>query len=690
MAGWATITLASAGLFAFVATAPAHAAGADFSLDFTAAAPLTYDHSTGGGAYNDRTVGKADDIVESLQGGDFTCGDKVTFLTEISVAAGGENDQTILVDFSFLADTTGQSGAAIGNIAGVSINYGAVSNGAGAGNTDSGINDDGGSTATLVSQTLTAPLFGMGAELLATVEVDGLDAGEQVILRVDTQLECDPGSSPTGNLQAMLESATVIDVGGNPVDPADGISSGAQTIPFQKIGQLPIPDVMIDKSADKSSVSASGENVTYTVMITNNGEIELTLDSLMDDKFGDLFDAGNALFSANSCPDLSGDILAVGDSTSCTFTTFLTGAEGVPHVNTVTLQATANGVNGISDMDSATVNFTAFIPSPSMTVVKSSTTTGLSAPGTVTYKYLVTNTGNVTLTGISLVDDNDENDMSCPANTLNVGANMTCTATHDFTQAELDADGSPTGDSGKLTNNVTASSNEAADAKDKLDIPISQSPGIDIQKTPDNQDVVVGADATFTIKVHEYVTVEFDVVYPAGGFVYINQHMDDGVKGRRIDVDGDGNPERYEKSGPNGLDMDTGELTAPDMADHTFCLVDGLGVPIPSAFDDDGCDTVQSVNDFKRLRGVGGYVGIGPMEDGMPIAGATVTLYDPKGGVAGTTTTDEDGWYGIAFKHKGKPADYTVVLTIGGDVEGEATVRLKGNTFVEVNFDVSP
>jgi uncharacterized repeat protein (TIGR01451 family) len=55
---------------------------------------------------------------------------------------------------------------------------------------------------------------------------------------------------------------------------------------------------------------------------------------------------------------------------------------------------------------------------PSMTVEKTSATTSLSAPQTVTYDYLVTNTGNVTLTGISLADTNDNDDASCLATTL--------------------------------------------------------------------------------------------------------------------------------------------------------------------------------------------------------------------------------------------------------------------------------
>ena len=128
--------------------------------------------------------------------------------------------------------------------------------------------------------------------------------------------------------------------------------------------------------------------------------------------------------------------------------------------------------------------------SPALTVDKSSATTSLAAPGTVTYSYLVKNTGNVTLTGVSLADDNDNNDMSCPATTLapNDGTpggadEMTCTATHTFTQAELDANGSPTAASGKLHNVVTADSTQTTPVTDDLDIPITQSPALTVDKS---------------------------------------------------------------------------------------------------------------------------------------------------------------------------------------------------------------
>ena len=57
-------------------------------------------------------------------------------------------------------------------------------------------------------------------------------------------------------------------------------------------------------------------------------------------------------------------------------------------------------------------------PNPALTVEKSSTTSSISATGAVDYSYLVTNTGNVTLSGIALVDDNTDSAPVCLVTTL--------------------------------------------------------------------------------------------------------------------------------------------------------------------------------------------------------------------------------------------------------------------------------
>ena len=250
-------------LAATVLAAPAFAARGDFTrLDFTAAAPFTYDHDTGGGAYNDRTVGVTKDIVESLEGGNFQCGELVTFLMAIKVkSAPSLANQTIDLDFKFLADTTGQSGVALSDIVNVMINYGPVQNGAGPGGTDAGVNDDGGSTATLISESLTAPLFTKKSTLLGTVRIDDLEAGEEIVLRIDVRIACD-GRRPTGNLQgAVLDARVVAPVQKSIPGP------GLQTIPF-KVKGLAIPTPTPTKTPTKTATPTVTKTATPTVTAT--------------------------------------------------------------------------------------------------------------------------------------------------------------------------------------------------------------------------------------------------------------------------------------------------------------------------------------------------------------------------------------------------------------------------------------
>lgn len=211
----------------------AAADGGDFKLDFIAAAPFTYDHATGGGAFDNRTIGKANDVVESLEGGDFACGDLVTHFVQISVNAGAAQ-QTISMKFKWTADSTGQSGAAYDQMHNPKINTGIIadSQGEGAGGTDSG-NAEVGTAASVVgfAQDLSQTLHSKGAEHSATVNVAGLNGGDKVVLRFELDINCN-GQDPTGNLQASLASASVI-AGGS-----GAIGSGSQTIPLKRVGDI--------------------------------------------------------------------------------------------------------------------------------------------------------------------------------------------------------------------------------------------------------------------------------------------------------------------------------------------------------------------------------------------------------------------------------------------------------------------
>jgi hypothetical protein len=122
------------------------------------------------------------DIVESLQSGDFECGDIVSYFVAITVAnttsAGNDAPMTIELDFQFLADSSGPSGVALTEIVLVKINYGTD---IGNLNSDEVPVADGGSVATLKSSRLTGPAFVAKSLLLATVQVTDLEKKNRLI-----------------------------------------------------------------------------------------------------------------------------------------------------------------------------------------------------------------------------------------------------------------------------------------------------------------------------------------------------------------------------------------------------------------------------------------------------------------------------------------------------------------------------
>jgi hypothetical protein len=222
------------------ASTPAQASGGDFSLDFIAAAPQTYNHlttpavetSAGSLQYDARLIN--DDVVESLEAKDFACQDTIVFFTQVVVDAGATGTQAIDLHYDFDAQNNGQAGVGYKQVVAAG-----VSNVDFAGQTQETGNHDTGSaaTASLTSQsydTGTVPAsFGTAHHLFATVHVTGLDAGDTIIVRVDVRYDCF-APNPTGNLHAALASAAVTSGGPKPT-----IQVGQQDIPMIGFGAAP-------------------------------------------------------------------------------------------------------------------------------------------------------------------------------------------------------------------------------------------------------------------------------------------------------------------------------------------------------------------------------------------------------------------------------------------------------------------
>jgi uncharacterized repeat protein (TIGR01451 family) len=78
---------------------------------------------------------------------------------------------------------------------------------------------------------------------------------------------------------------------------------------------------------------------------------------------------------------------------------------------------------------------------PALTLVKSATESSFEGAGeTLTYEYLVTNTGNVTLGSVGIIDAHvGLSGLSCPDATLAAGDSETCSATYVVTPADVSA-----------------------------------------------------------------------------------------------------------------------------------------------------------------------------------------------------------------------------------------------------------
>jgi uncharacterized repeat protein (TIGR01451 family) len=156
-----------------------------------------------------------------------------------------------------------------------------------------------------------------------------------------------------------------------------------------------LPAISVEKTANPTSVAELGGNVTYTVKVTNDSEIEaLNLTSLVDDKFGNLDGKGTC-----DVPQT----LAVGESYTCAFTEQVSGNAGSSHVNTVTATGSDDDENEVSAKDDATVAFTDVLPS--VDVTKDGNVESIDEPGgDVIFTVTVWNTSHEPVTLTSLVD----------------------------------------------------------------------------------------------------------------------------------------------------------------------------------------------------------------------------------------------------------------------------------------------
>ncbi|KAF1712853.1 hypothetical protein CSC73_00760 [Pseudoxanthomonas sacheonensis] len=239
------------------------------------------------------------------------------------------------------------------------------------------------------------------------------------------------------------------------------------------------------------TLTDAGDTIAYSFLVSNTGNTPLTAVAVIDAQ----------LDAAATCPSTT---LAVGANMTCTGTHTITQVE--VNAGAVNNSATATGTppSGPPVTSPPSTTTTPITTTSALTIAKTAgtATTALGASPTLTdagdtiaYSFLVTNTGNVTLTGITVTDAMLDASAVCDVTTLLPGAIANCTGTHTITQAEVNA--------GTVNNSATATGTPpvgppVTSPPSTTTTPITTTSTLTIAKTAGTPTTALGTSSTLT------------------------------------------------------------------------------------------------------------------------------------------------------------------------------------------------
>jgi len=245
-------------------------------------------------------------------------------------------------------------------------------------------------------------------------------------------------------------------------------------IPFPLLN----PSILLEKEADNHLVHV-GDTITYTFIVTNNGDVNLTNVSVVDNMLGSVTLNNTAL---------EPDEWAIG---TLTYTVTAGDLPG-PIVNT----AIATGFDPTNDpVNNIDSEYVVIEYGPDISLNKQANVNTANIGDIITYTYTVTNTGDVTLTGITVID-NVFGSITLGTTTLASGASTTGTATHTVVEGDLP---------GPIVNNATATGtppigSDVTDT-DNETVSLTYYSCIDIEKTANVTTASIGQTITYTYTV---------------------------------------------------------------------------------------------------------------------------------------------------------------------------------------------
>lgn len=273
-----------------------------------------------------------------------------------------------------------------------------------------------------------------------------------------------------------------LDPAGRPVT-----STGTNTLDVLGSPELTVDKVARHDDANQNGRMDAGEKLVYSITITNTDNVSVTEIAI-----------GDPLTSDEACPVAE---LLPGEATVCTASYTLQQADidAGNVVNTATVSGVDPSGGGVEGTDTVDTPIEA---DPMLTVIKSSSGSGLEVGGVVNYEIRVFNTGNVTVRDINVTDELTT-DESCPATQLAPGESMTCTASYTLNQDDVTA--------GLVRNTATAT---GADPKGNpvtgtgvAEYPFDANPSYEVLK----EGTWIDANGNGIIQVGETVTYKISI-----------------------------------------------------------------------------------------------------------------------------------------------------------------------------------
>ena len=365
------------------------------------------------------------------------------------------------------------------------------------------------------------------------------------------------------------------------------------------------PTIDVTKTADDNSIPETGQSVTFTYRITNTGSEDVTVTSIIDDKFGDLLATAE---SQNGNADIVIQSTNPDSYYQFTYTTTLSSDTLTTHTNRVDVIAVDEENTQATDFDTESVVFEDI--APTIDVTKTADDNSIPETGAdVTFTFTVKNTGveDVALTSLTdTVFGNLAGAGTCVLpQIILVGDSYTCTYTALLSSDSLT----------NHTNVVTAVAEDddqtpATATDDETVIFEDVAPEIRVRKT---------ADPTLVLETGDNVDFTFEVENIGSEDVTLSELTDD-IFG---DLNGQGDcviPQTILTEGVYTCTI-TEFLSSDSLTNHT-------NVVTATAYDDDETEVQDSDDEMVSFDDVAPTVDIEKMVDheALALPGGTFTF----------------------------------------------------------------